>query len=152
MPQLHHRDPSIIGLLGASPHLTSQFSPLGTSELHTLSRSDSPTPSHTPAVGEALVEQHTPPQSPMLAAQRREEKVPKLPGGGLQRRPSESGAPFVRPFYEMIVDGIHLHPNSVRVCSLSPCNLPLCLSSAQLAYNVYPEGCILITDGELHSQ
>lgn len=83
--------------------------------MHTLSRSDSPTPVHTPAVGEALVEQHTPPQSPMLAAQRREEKVPKLPGGGLQRRQSEPTAPFVRPFYEMIVDGIHLHPNSVRV-------------------------------------
>ncbi|ETW74854.1 carbohydrate esterase family 9 protein [Heterobasidion irregulare TC 32-1] len=36
---------------------------------------------------------------------------------------------FERPFYEMIVDGIHSHPNSVR-----------------LAYNVFPEGCILITD------
>ncbi|EED82609.1 candidate n-acetylglucosamine-6-phosphate deacetylase from carbohydrate esterase family CE9 [Postia placenta Mad-698-R] len=58
MPQLHHRDPSIIGLLGASPHLS------------------------TP-----------------------------------------------RPFYELIVDGIHSHPNSVR-----------------LAYTAYPEGCILITD------
>ncbi|KAJ3904953.1 hypothetical protein F5879DRAFT_800655 [Lentinula edodes] len=57
MPQLHHRDPSIIGLLGASPHL---YSP---------------------------------------------------------------------PFYEMIVDGVHSHPNSVR-----------------LAYSSYPEGCILITD------
>ncbi|KAI0343492.1 Metallo-dependent hydrolase [Trametopsis cervina] len=36
---------------------------------------------------------------------------------------------FERPFYEMIVDGIHSHPNSVR-----------------LAYSAYPEGCILITD------
>ncbi|KAH9012798.1 carbohydrate esterase family 9 protein [Lactarius hengduanensis] len=36
---------------------------------------------------------------------------------------------FERPFYELIVDGIHSHPNSVK-----------------LAYNVYPEGCILITD------
>ncbi|KDQ28215.1 carbohydrate esterase family 9 protein [Pleurotus ostreatus PC15] len=59
MPQLHHRDPSIIGLLGASPHLSS---------------------------------------SP-------------------------------RPFYGLIVDGIHSHPNSVR-----------------LAFSAYPEGCILITD------
>ncbi|KIP08673.1 carbohydrate esterase family 9 protein [Phlebiopsis gigantea 11061_1 CR5-6] len=59
MPQLHHRDPSIIGMLGASPHLA------------------------------------------------------QLP----------------TPFYELIVDGIHSHPNSVR-----------------LAYTAYPEGCILITD------
>ncbi|KZV66441.1 carbohydrate esterase family 9 protein [Peniophora sp. CONT] len=128
MPQLHHRDPSIIGLLGASPHLTSQFTPLGVTHSIAASRTDSPAPSHA-GIGEALVEHDTPPQSPMLAAQRRVEKVPQLPGGGLQRRASEPSAPFVRPFYEMIVDGIHLHPNSVR-----------------LAYNVYPEGCILITD------
>uniref|UniRef100_D8Q9U9 N-acetylglucosamine-6-phosphate deacetylase n=1 Tax=Schizophyllum commune (strain H4-8 / FGSC 9210) TaxID=578458 RepID=D8Q9U9_SCHCM len=37
--------------------------------------------------------------------------------------------PFQRPYYEMIVDGIHSHPNSVR-----------------LAYTAFPEGCILITD------
>ncbi|KAI0036148.1 Metallo-dependent hydrolase [Vararia minispora EC-137] len=74
MPQLHHRDPSIIGLLGASPHLASAFHPIASSDApHTIT--------------------------------------------------------FVRPFYELIVDGIHLHPNSVR-----------------LAYNVHPEGCILITD------
>ncbi|CAK5270224.1 unnamed protein product [Mycena citricolor] len=36
---------------------------------------------------------------------------------------------FERPFYDMIVDGIHSHPNSVR-----------------LAYTAYPAGCILITD------
>jgi N-acetylglucosamine-6-phosphate deacetylase len=36
---------------------------------------------------------------------------------------------FERPFYEMIVDGIHSHPNSVR-----------------LAYSAHPAGCILITD------
>ncbi|KIM82614.1 carbohydrate esterase family 9 protein [Piloderma croceum F 1598] len=58
MPQLHHRDPSIIGLLGQVADLS-----------------------------------------------------------------------FERPFYEMIVDGIHSHPNSVR-----------------LAYSSHPEGCILITD------
>ncbi|KAJ7594920.1 hypothetical protein C8J56DRAFT_927969 [Mycena floridula] len=58
MPQLHHRDPSIIGLLGAMP-----------------------------------------------------------------------SSPFVRPFYEIIVDGIHCHPNSIG-----------------LAYSAFPDGCILITD------
>lgn len=42
----------------------------------------------------------------------------------------DSIATLDRPFYELIVDGIHSHPNSVR-----------------LAYNAHPEGCILITDG-----
>ncbi|KAK0190972.1 carbohydrate esterase family 9 protein [Armillaria mellea] len=111
MPQLHHRDPSIIGLLGASPHLASPFSPI-------TGQPYSPAP-NTPKLGtpvpgsEAFDDVVTPPQTPLLAR---------------QGDPSEN-KDFTRPFYELIVDGIHSHPNSVR-----------------LAYSAYPEGCILITD------
>ncbi|KAL1745031.1 carbohydrate esterase family 9 protein [Schizophyllum fasciatum] len=77
MPQLHHRDPAIIGLLGASPHLATPFHP--------------------------------------ITAQTRID--------------TRFAQPFQRPYYELIVDGIHSHPNSVR-----------------LAYTAFPEGCILITD------
>ncbi|KNZ74902.1 Putative N-acetylglucosamine-6-phosphate deacetylase [Termitomyces sp. J132] len=38
---------------------------------------------------------------------------------------------FVRPFYGLIVDGVHSHPNSVR-----------------LAYSAHPDGCVLITDAQ----
>lgn len=54
MPQLHHRDPGVIGLLGNQPY---------------------------------------------------------------------------RPFYGLIVDGVHVHPNAVR-----------------LAYDAHPQGCVLVTD------
>ncbi|KAF9268583.1 Metallo-dependent hydrolase [Marasmius fiardii PR-910] len=76
MPQLHHRDPSIIGLLGAS-------------ELK-----------HLPSVG-AL--------------------SPSVPGA--------SNGQFSRPFYTIIVDGVHLHPYAIK-----------------MAYSTFPEGCILMTD------
>ncbi|KAK0453610.1 carbohydrate esterase family 9 protein [Armillaria borealis] len=118
MPQLHHRDPSIIGLLGASPHLASPFSPI------TYSPIQAPVPnrSHslklgTPVPGsEAFDDVVTPPQTPLFA----HKKSPPKAG---------ENEDFTRPFYELIVDGIHSHPNSVR-----------------LAYSAYPEGCILITD------
>ncbi|KAI0317169.1 Metallo-dependent hydrolase [Amylostereum chailletii] len=139
MPQLHHRDPSIIGLLGASPHLASPFSPITSGQISPTSGSITPVLRTTPAASEALAEQQTPPQSPILAATHVASKVRKLPGGGPVRQASRASLhlekgqvadmEFERPFYELIVDGIHSHPNSVR-----------------LAYNVYPEGCILITD------
>jgi len=135
MPQLHHRDPSIIGLLGASPHLSSYFSPISSPTASTpkptFRRSLSlKTKSILPgifngngknspkAASEAFDDSDSPPMSPRSL----------LSQAAIKAR--SSVATLDRPFYELIVDGIHSHPNSVR-----------------LAYNAHPEGCILITDG-----
>lgn len=81
----------------------------------------------TKAQSEAFDDHPTPPQTPMLASTRGTGKVPRF---GLHLEKGQvADLEFERPFYGLIVDGIHSHPNSVR-----------------LAYNVYPEGCILITD------
>lgn len=39
-----------------------------------------------------------------------------------------------RPYYGIIADGIHVHPNAVR-----------------LAYDCHPDGAVLVTDGQLAS-
>ena len=50
----------------------------------------------------------------MLAASRVAGKVPRL---GLHLEKGQvADLEFERPFYDLIVDGIHSHPNSVRVC------------------------------------
>jgi N-acetylglucosamine-6-phosphate deacetylase len=41
------------------------------------------------------------------------------------------GDPVWRPYYGLIVDGLHSHPNTVRI-----------------AYATHKEGCVLVTDGE----
>jgi N-acetylglucosamine-6-phosphate deacetylase len=123
MPQLHHRDPSIIGLLGASPHINAPFSPIATTPTaFTSSLPASPgspistTSSHaslrttTKPQSEAFDDHDTPPQTPMLAVTRRL---------GLHLQKGQvADLEFDRPFYELIVDGIHSHPNSIRVYPL----------------------------------
>ncbi|OCH93479.1 Metallo-dependent hydrolase [Obba rivulosa] len=128
MPQLHHRDPSIIGLLGASPHLSVPMSPNQLVGATTpMSRSDSlkrrlkvAEQEGPKAVSEAFDDLLTPPQTPIFVHRDSELHLQKGKVADMA---------FERPFYELIVDGIHSHPNSVR-----------------LAYSAYPEGCILITD------
>lgn len=158
MPQLHHRDPSIIGLLGASPYLSpstsSNFLPFPSAIISALNASIPSLPITKEAsidhISEAFDEIKTPPQTPMLLAEQAHKKarlptgksiaspgsaaITAIPLGSRQLSESElnkdaSTIPFDRPFYEIIVDGIHSHPNSVR-----------------LAYSAHPEGCILITD------
>ncbi|RDX47471.1 Metallo-dependent hydrolase [Lentinus brumalis] len=129
MPQLHHRDPSIIGLLGASPHLSSPSNPTSPvsatfPKIHrvpsTVRRSAAA--QGPQATSEAFDDVQTPPLTPVLRAQT------DLDDLHLQKGKVADLA-FERPFYELIVDGIHSHPNSVR-----------------LAYSSFPEGCVLITD------
>jgi N-acetylglucosamine-6-phosphate deacetylase len=130
MPQLHHRDPSIIGLLGTSPHINAPFSPIITTPTASTTSSLPASPGSpicttssqvslrttTKPQSEAFDDHVTPPQTPMLAVTRVADKVPRL---GLHLEKGQvADLEFDRPFYELIVDGIHSHPNSIRVYSL----------------------------------
>lgn len=123
MPQLHHRDPSIIGLLGASPHLSSPVpnTPATPSETPGVSGSalnkaiGALKPSYNvQAVSEAFDDLETPPLTPVFGA-----VAPRSRGELHLEKGMVADLAFERPFYGMIVDGIHSHPNSVRVCTVS---------------------------------
>lgn len=139
MPQLHHRDPSIIGLLGASPYTSSgpasDFAPLPSSPAKLGPSSG--TSQKTPYASEAFDEIQTPPETP---AKRQ-----------INQSSTLGEFAFERPFYEIIVDGIHSHPNSVRVRTMQLSDIfkyscgPFFF---KLAYSAHPDGCILITDGK----
>ncbi|CAE7127794.1 unnamed protein product [Rhizoctonia solani] len=146
MPQLHHRDPSIIGLLGSSkagkggtlgvsqsshaPGKPGSSEPAaalrGKSLLKKISTVNLASPTKTepkPDVAEALQELITPPQTPLGWS-------PVVgPSASVPLSVLHTIEELERPFYGMIVDGIHSHPNSVK-----------------LAYTAHPEGCILVTD------
>ncbi|KAG5647086.1 hypothetical protein DXG03_001456 [Asterophora parasitica] len=179
MPQLHHRDPSIIGLLGASPHLSSPISPLppypsrkSSTGTTTPEKAAAATQTVVPVsqiiipsaiqtnfsdASEAFDNSMTPPLSPFnfaspgsitrsLSGTLSGAISPVTPGAATpltvhKRQNSRSelhldkgeiaDMAFTRPYYGIIVDGIHCHPNSVR-----------------LAYTAHPEGCILVTDAQ----
>ena len=152
MPQLHHRDPSIIGLLGAKPPAP-VFAPSKASKMR-VSPYTSPYGGRTPTVppdeepgrkvfsSEAFSDNSTPvsrmaPTNSMAMTRAVLESAaaalstghdPATPSTDVKKR-SETTGSFQKPFYDMIVDGIHSHPNSVRVSrvrhnGMAPWNWP----------------------------
>ena len=146
MPQLHHRDPSIIGLLGASPWLSSPFDPLPVvlpCTLDHLPPFELPGSMHDTGASTPTGHSSSSPQASVEIIEessthpkRQEASLsgivsPSNPPTRKQSRPSlhlDKGQiadmSFERPHYGLIVDGIHCHPNSVRVrtCCLIDCH------------------------------
>ncbi|XP_006461262.1 hypothetical protein AGABI2DRAFT_185538 [Agaricus bisporus var. bisporus H97] len=128
MPQLHHRDPSIIGLLGASPHISPFIDPMDADSSPALSATSGTVEEHM-----SMLDGSTPPMTPISTrapsvsstSSRKSRKALHLDKGQV------ADMEFERPFYGIIVDGVHCHPNSVR-----------------LAYSSLPEKCILVTDAQ----
>jgi len=121
MPQLHHRDPSIIGLLGASPYSSNPISiHLPCNLWKPLSpRTSSPSESlqespHLLPRSEAFDYDRTPPDPITPSISRSASLKAKIPTLHLEKG-RVADMSFERPFFGIIVDGIHCHPNSVRV-------------------------------------
>lgn len=139
MPQLHHRDPSIIGLLGASPHLYSPTAitthlPCNLQDSLSFLESSSPVNGSQGSSPKGLQSPVSPsdaffefPTSPSRKGTLSSGNITPLNLPNKKKsRPSlhlEKGQiadmAFERPYYGLIVDGIHCHPNSVRVCILT---------------------------------
>ena len=129
MPQLHHRDPSIIGLLGASPHVSplpesGQVSPVTnpTTGVTEEPSSITGTMSHS---WTSVTQSGT--SSAASANSNKSRKSMHLDKGQI------ADMEFERPYFSIIVDGIHCHPNSVRVCHLSRNRCPYLTIPASLA-------------------
>jgi len=136
MPQLHHRDPAIIGLLGASPYLSSPTPTIIHVPCHvaepvpldlSTSFDDGSVLHSAPASSEAFESVvNTPKGQP---TSRSGSNTPRYPTKR-QSRPTlhlDKGEiadmAFERPYYGIIVDGIHCHPNSVRVSTITLFNV-----------------------------
>lgn len=132
MPQLHHRDPSIIGLLGASPHLNSpsvmttylpcnlQDSPsfLESSLPLNESQNSSPRGSTLSEAFPTIPSRKGTLSSGTITPLNLSNKKKSRPTLHLEKGQIADMA-FERPYYGLIVDGIHCHPNSVRVCNFN---------------------------------
>lgn len=119
MPQFHHRDPSIIGLLGASPHMDATSTALAyvlCDPAHTIQMRDgvaSPMEANFDLTGNGSGL-----QTPATPSEYSSDSSSSLRG------PKER-IDFKRPWYGIIVDGIHCHPNSVRVSNVRISSPPL---------------------------
>ncbi|WVQ85666.1 hypothetical protein IAT38_007832 [Cryptococcus sp. DSM 104549] len=140
MPPLHHREPGIVGLIGPPPQ-----APASKVVEPSISQQVTSVPP-TPTVGRTNSSTRVPPSIPEyfpFATPTIEDSVKLSSGEGFKWRqgviPPEgwpkpkvsekAGQMVSRPYFSIIVDGIHVHPQAVG-----------------MAYHSHPEGCILVSD------